>query len=207
MSYHDELFLNSQLKRLARLIFLYLLAELARPFARRPAAVVSCVLYIKPDHLGDLLLATPVLAALRRSLPEARIAALVGPWSEMTLRRNPDVDVLLTCPFPGFERGMKDDGRRTPVLSGAEGTDDDSPTLFRLSSFVFRRYSDRTSSCAATPCCCAPSATTWRSSGATTTGGARRWRCWPACRCGLALRCRSAGHSLPSHSHLLRVRM
>src|SRR5215216_1827811 len=93
---------NSQLKRLIRLIFLYLLASCARLFARRAPAEVSRVLYIKPDHLGDLLLATPVLAALRRSLPSAWIAALVGPWAEMTLRRNPDVDVLLTCPFPGF---------------------------------------------------------------------------------------------------------
>jgi heptosyltransferase-2/heptosyltransferase-3 len=52
-------------------------------------------------------LATPVLAALRRSLPSAQITALVGPWSEMPLRRNPDLDVLLTCPFPGFERGTR----------------------------------------------------------------------------------------------------
>jgi len=92
------------MKRFLRLVLLRMLALVARPLARRPAPVVERVLYIKPDHLGDLLLATPVLAALRRSLPNARIAALVGPWSEMTLRRNPDVDVLLTCPFPGFER-------------------------------------------------------------------------------------------------------
>ena len=96
-----------QLKRLIRLIFLYLLACCARLFTRRVPAVVEHVLYIKPDHLGDLLLATPALAALRRSLPSARIAALVGPWSEMPLRRNPDLDVLLTCPFPGFERRPK----------------------------------------------------------------------------------------------------
>jgi len=92
------------MRRFLRLVFLYLLAALARPLVRRPARQVERVLYIKPDHLGDLLLATPALAALRRGLPKARIAALVGPWSAMTLRRNPDVDVVLTCPFPGFER-------------------------------------------------------------------------------------------------------
>ena len=92
------------MKSFLRLLLLRMLALLARPFARRPVPGIQRVLYIKPDHLGDLLLATPSLAALRRSLPEAQIAALVGPWSEMTLRRNPDVDVLLTCPFPGFER-------------------------------------------------------------------------------------------------------
>jgi heptosyltransferase-2/heptosyltransferase-3 len=89
---------------LLRLLLLHLLAFLARPFARRPASVVASVLYIKPDHLGDLLLATPVLAALRERFPTAQITALVGPWSEIILRRNPDIDRVLTCPFPGFTR-------------------------------------------------------------------------------------------------------
>jgi hypothetical protein len=92
------------MKRRLRLLLLRILGLLARPFARRPSATVVAVLYIKPDHLGDLLLATPVLAALRQRLPAARITAFVGPWSEVVLRRNPDVDVLLTCPFPGFTR-------------------------------------------------------------------------------------------------------
>ncbi|MBC8160660.1 MAG: glycosyltransferase family 9 protein [Roseiflexaceae bacterium] len=87
-----------------RLLLLHLLALLARPFVRQPARQVRRILYIKPDHLGDLLLATPVLAALRESHPEAQITALVGPWARMVLERNPSVDVLLVCPFPGFER-------------------------------------------------------------------------------------------------------
>jgi len=90
--------------KLLRLLLLHLLAFLARPFARRPASVVASVLYIKPDHLGDLLLATPALAALRERFPTAQITALVGPWSEIILRRNPDIDRVLTCPFPGFTR-------------------------------------------------------------------------------------------------------
>jgi heptosyltransferase-2/heptosyltransferase-3 len=96
------------MKRQLRLVCLYLLAILARPFAQRPAASVASVLYIKPDHLGDLLLATPVLARLRQQLATARITALVGPWSQVVLQRNPDVDTLLICPFPGFARGVKD---------------------------------------------------------------------------------------------------
>src|SRR6266536_3915102 len=90
--------------KLLRLLLLHLLAFLARPFARRPASVVASVLYIKPDHLGDLLLATPALAALRERFPTAQITALIGPWSEIILRRNPDIDIVLTCPFPGFTR-------------------------------------------------------------------------------------------------------
>lgn len=114
--------------RFLRLIFLHMLALLAWPFARRAPAEVRRVLYIKPDHLGDMLLATPVLAALRQRFPEARITALVGPWARMALERNPNVDVLATCPFPGFER-TKDERRTTKAAQ------------FWLSSFVVRLWS------------------------------------------------------------------
>src|SRR3954468_24697084 len=95
-----------------RLLLLRLLAMLARSLVRRSPDVITSVLYIKPDHLGDLLLATPVLAALRQRLPRARVTALVGPWSRMVLQRNPDLDVLLTCEFPGFERRPTGDRRQ-----------------------------------------------------------------------------------------------
>jgi heptosyltransferase-2/heptosyltransferase-3 len=115
------------MKRPLRLVCLYLLAILARPFARRPAGSVATVLYIKPDHLGDLLLATPVLARLRQELATARITALVGPWSQVVLQRNPDVDTLLICPFPGFERATKNQ----------PGTKPQAPAPFcTLSSFA-----------------------------------------------------------------------
>jgi ADP-heptose:LPS heptosyltransferase len=113
-----------------RLLLLRLLAMLARSLVRRSPDVITSVLYIKPHHLGDLLLATPVLAALRQRLPRARVTALVGPWSRMVLQRNPDVDHLLTCPFPGFERRPKEEPRRTK---------DEGQAIFHaLSPFVFR---------------------------------------------------------------------
>ncbi|HEU4324546.1 MAG TPA: glycosyltransferase family 9 protein [Roseiflexaceae bacterium] len=99
------------LQRRTRLLLLAVLALLARPFVRRRAAdAPQKILYVKPDHLGDLLLATPALAALRRQFPEARITALVGPWSRAVLERNPDVDALLVCPFPGFNRAAPGSG-------------------------------------------------------------------------------------------------
>jgi ADP-heptose:LPS heptosyltransferase len=65
------------------------------------------ILVIRPDHLGDLLFATPALHLLRASFPEAHIAALVGPWGETVLAGNPDLDEMLICPFPGFTRQPK----------------------------------------------------------------------------------------------------
>ncbi len=81
--------------------------------ARRYSAVLSGdvpprrILVVRPDHLGDLLFATPALHWLRRRWPAAHIAALVGPWGAAALAANPDVDQLLTCPFPGFTRQPK----------------------------------------------------------------------------------------------------
>ncbi len=67
------------------------------------------ILLIRPDHLGDLLFVTPGLHALRQALPDARLTLLIGPWNVDVVRDNPDVDAILTCPFPGFERRPKAD--------------------------------------------------------------------------------------------------
>lgn len=88
------------------------LAWLRRVGRRYPALVSGDLLphrllVIRPDHLGDLLFATPALHWLRRRWPTAHIAALVGPWGKAVLAANPDVDELLTCPFPGFTRQPK----------------------------------------------------------------------------------------------------
>ncbi len=65
------------------------------------------LLLIRPDHLGDVLFLTPGLHALRRALPEARITLMVGPWGQEVVRDNTDLDDVITCPFPGFERRPK----------------------------------------------------------------------------------------------------
>ena len=41
---------------------------------------IKSILVVRPDHLGDLLFATPALSRLRQAFPDARITALVGPW-------------------------------------------------------------------------------------------------------------------------------
>ncbi|MGQ9925522.1 MAG: glycosyltransferase family 9 protein [Chloroflexaceae bacterium] len=88
-----------------KLFLLRLLALIARPWTRRAnSGPPRRVVVIKPDHLGDLLLATPALQALRAALPEAHIGALVSPWSRRMWQGLPEVDTLGALPFPGFER-------------------------------------------------------------------------------------------------------
>ncbi len=96
-------------KRLLRTVILFLVRIIGAPAAyrirqtrlRKPA---PRILLIRPDHLGDLVLTTPVLNALKEHAPDAHITMLVGPWSREIVARHPAIDAILTCPFPGFQR-------------------------------------------------------------------------------------------------------
>ncbi len=60
------------------------------------------ILILRPDHLGDLLLAGPALAVLRAAFPAAHLTGLVGPWGRPIWERLPSLDALATLPFPGI---------------------------------------------------------------------------------------------------------
>lgn len=57
----------------------------------------SSILIIKPCCLGDVLLATPVIATLRQAFPRARIDFAVGGWSRAVVENNPHLDGLVDC--------------------------------------------------------------------------------------------------------------
>lgn len=108
-----SLAVGARMKYAVRRVLLLLLALVGRlAVVRRPVAVPRHILVIKPDHLGDVLLLTPALRQLRRQYPQARIVALVGPWARVMLERNPDIDAVLTLPFPGFDRQRAPEARR-----------------------------------------------------------------------------------------------
>lgn len=65
------------------------------------------ILLIRPDHVGDVLLTTPAIQALRRARPSAELHALVGHWSADVIANFDDIDYVLTLPFPGFTRQTK----------------------------------------------------------------------------------------------------
>jgi ADP-heptose:LPS heptosyltransferase len=75
------------------------------PWGRPPR-----ILLIRPDHLGDLLLAGPAAAIVREALPDAQLDWLVGPWSAEMAKRTGHLDgtgVVRTLDFPGFTRRPK----------------------------------------------------------------------------------------------------
>lgn len=87
------------------------LLQIAGRLPLRPArpAATERILLIRPDHIGDVLLTTPALQALRRARPGAEIHALVGAWSADVLASYPEVDQILTLPFPAFDRSPADE--------------------------------------------------------------------------------------------------
>jgi ADP-heptose:LPS heptosyltransferase len=88
-------------------IFGFPVALRAARLAQKPIAASPRILLVRPDHLGDLLLTTPVFAALKASLPDARITVMVGPWSSEVVARHPNIDRVIPCQFPGFQRASQ----------------------------------------------------------------------------------------------------
>lgn len=83
----------------------------ARPLP--PAEKVRRILVVRLDHIGDLLMTTPLLEALRHRFTGARIDVLVGSWGRQILEGNPNVDGILTYDAPWMCRGHH---RPTPLL-------------------------------------------------------------------------------------------
>jgi lipopolysaccharide heptosyltransferase II len=93
-----------------RLALLRAFAALSWPLIRRRAPALPAaprILLIRPDHVGDLLFATPALRALREALPDAHLACMVGPWGQAVLAGNPNLDEIIVCEFPAFTRKPK----------------------------------------------------------------------------------------------------
>ncbi len=62
------------------------------------------ILVVKLDHLGDVLLATPVFSNLSQAYPDAELHALTGAWSRVVLEKHPDVNKVLEYNSPTFCR-------------------------------------------------------------------------------------------------------
>ncbi len=104
--------MKSVFKASLRTLILLLVRLLGWPGAhratqQRQSTHAPRILLIRPDHLGDLLMTTPVLAAIRARAPDAHISMMVGPWSSEIVERHPAVDQLITCRFPGFQRAAQ----------------------------------------------------------------------------------------------------
>ncbi len=68
---------------------------------------VSRILVVRTDRLGDVILSTPVLTALRSQFPHVRLAILVNPRTRDLVYAHPHVDVILVDDQPRHHHGVR----------------------------------------------------------------------------------------------------
>jgi predicted lipopolysaccharide heptosyltransferase III len=74
------------------------------------------VLVVKLDHVGDVILATPAIAALREARPSDPIDVLISPGSSVALEGNPRIARILHYDSPRYRRsGGRARGEPSPL--------------------------------------------------------------------------------------------
>ncbi len=63
------------------------------------------ILVVRLDHLGDVLMSTPAIAALRHAHPAARIDVLAAAWGRAAVESSPHVDRVREGIAPWYEPG------------------------------------------------------------------------------------------------------
>jgi heptosyltransferase-2 len=66
---------------------------------------IKKILIIRLDRIGDVILSTPAIRALRLSFPEAKIHLLIQAYTKDLLVNNPNIDRLLVYPAPARRGG------------------------------------------------------------------------------------------------------
>lgn len=73
------------------------------------------VLIVRTSAIGDVVFASPILAALRRSYPDAHIAWLIEPGIAALIEHNPDVDECILWPKSEW-RTLWREGKRIELM-------------------------------------------------------------------------------------------
>lgn len=65
------------------------------------------ILVIRPDRVGDVVLATPLLRELRKTFPDSFIAVMVRPYTKDILLNNPNINEIIIDDFEKEHKGWK----------------------------------------------------------------------------------------------------
>jgi ADP-heptose:LPS heptosyltransferase len=92
--------LVARLRQPAITLACYALRPFFRPWRRSSGAALAParILVLRRCCLGDVLVTTPLLAALDDAYPAARITYAAGTWAATALAQNPHVDAVLRLP-------------------------------------------------------------------------------------------------------------
>src|SRR5579883_1745663 len=79
------------------------LVERSYPMINEQWRSVRNVLAVRLDNLGDVLVTTPAIHAIRQSLSEAKITLLASPVGAQVGRLNPDIDEVIVYSAPWMD--------------------------------------------------------------------------------------------------------
>lgn len=65
------------------------------------------ILIVRTDRIGDVVLATPLIRAIRQTYPAAFIAVMVRPYTVSLLEENPSIDEIIVDDIDGKHKGRK----------------------------------------------------------------------------------------------------
>jgi lipopolysaccharide heptosyltransferase II len=65
------------------------------------------ILVVRTDRIGDVVLATPLLRALRQTFPNAFIAAMVRAYTRDVLQNNPNLNEIIEDDYQGRDKGAR----------------------------------------------------------------------------------------------------
>ena len=80
---------------------------------------ISKILLVRQDKIGDLVLITPAMKALKESSPHISISVLASPYAAPVLKHNPSLDKVFLWKNQGWEdvaREIKEEGFQAAVL-------------------------------------------------------------------------------------------
>src|SRR5258708_1831750 len=91
------------------------------------------ILAIRLDNLGDMLVTTPALHAIKASLPHARLTLLASPVGAQVARLNPDIDDLIVYEAPWMDPWHKlpqDSQREQKMIAAIQESHFDGAIIF-----------------------------------------------------------------------------
>ncbi|PIS31793.1 hypothetical protein COT42_00160 [Candidatus Saganbacteria bacterium CG08_land_8_20_14_0_20_45_16] len=66
-----------------------------------PKDKIKKILIVRPDAIGDLVLITPAIAAIRKAFPAAKIALLLQQYTAEVMAHHPDIDEIIIDKIKG----------------------------------------------------------------------------------------------------------
>lgn len=83
------------------LYVIYIITILFRKKRNGSLKTLNSFLFVRLDHIGDVILSTPIYHSIKEKFPNSKITVLCGSWSADIIKTNPFIDdfIVIDCPW------------------------------------------------------------------------------------------------------------